>query len=81
MRAEELKQRLLLEGFRPSVFSIDGPLPAYEGLILEKTDTTWRIDHFERGVRRELESFNTEEQACERMYELLAAHFRSQQKE
>lgn len=76
MRAEELKQRLAAERFRSDVYSIDGPLPSYEGLILEKKGTRWKIDHFERGLRRELESFDTEEQACEKMYELLVKHFR-----
>jgi hypothetical protein len=76
VKAMDLKQRLAAEGFRSDVYCIDGPLPSYEGLILEKSGTMWRIEHFERGVRRELESFGTEERACERMYELLVEHFR-----
>jgi hypothetical protein len=76
MKATELKRRLAAEGFRKDVYGIDGSLPSYEGLILERTETGWKIDHFERGMRRELEAFSTEEQACQRMYELLIEHFR-----
>lgn len=75
MNGDDLKRRLVAEGFRSDVYSIDGPLPSYEGLILERTGTTWKVEYFERGIRRELASFSTEEQACERMYELLVEHF------
>ncbi len=75
MNADDLKRRLVTEGFRSDVYSIDGPLPSYEGLILQRTGTTWRIEHFDRGMRRVLASFSTEEEACERMYELLVEHF------
>lgn len=77
MNTKELKMRLAKEGFRPNLYSIDdSPLPGYEGLILERSAERWKIDHFERGMRRELESFSSEEKACQRMYELLQKHFR-----
>ena len=76
MNKTELKARLVKEGFDANAYCIDGPLPSYEGLILETAGAKWRIDHFERGIRRELESFASEQQACDRMYELLARHFR-----
>jgi len=71
----ELKARLRREGVSPDVYSIDGPLPAYEGLLLEESAGKWRILHFERGMRREMESYAGEEQACTRMYELLVEYF------
>lgn len=76
MNTTQLKARLASEGFKESAYGIDGSLPAFEGLILEQRGARWRIEHFERGIRRELESFASESQACERMYELLARHFR-----
>jgi hypothetical protein len=76
MTVSDLKARLVREGFRPDVYSINGQLPSYEGLILEGSGIRWKIDHFERGVRRELESLTSEEAACDRMYELLCKHFR-----
>lgn len=76
MTLQELKARLMKEAFRPGVYSIEGPLPAYEGLVLTKEGSQWKIEHYERGIRSELESFMSEERACDRMYELLAKHFR-----
>lgn len=76
MNKTELKARLVKEGFSANAYSIDGPLPSYEGLILETSGAGWRIEHFERGIRRELDSFTSEQQACDRMYELLVRHFR-----
>jgi hypothetical protein len=76
MTTAELKSKLASTGFKSNVYSIDGsPLPAYEGLILERSGERWKIDHFERGMRRELESFANESEACQRMYELLQEHF------
>jgi hypothetical protein len=72
----ELKRRLANEGFRPDVYGIDGSVPTYEGLVLERRGAQWTIEHFERGIRRELESFAGEEEACERMYQLLTEYFR-----
>lgn len=76
MNTSQLKARLQKEGFRPGTYSIGGPLPAHEGLILTNVGHKWKIEHFERGVRRELESFTDEDEACGRMYELLQEHFR-----
>ncbi|HYQ28862.1 MAG TPA: hypothetical protein VER04_16635 [Polyangiaceae bacterium] len=76
MKVQELKSRLKLEGFSSDLYSINnGPLPSYEGLILSRSNGQWKIEHFERGIRRELETFASEEQACDRMYELLMEHF------
>lgn len=72
----ELKERLRREGFRPDVYSLDGRLPAFEGLVLNERAGRWTIEHCERGMCRELESVGSEDTACERMYELLCAHFR-----
>jgi len=76
MNVAELRERLLREGFRRDVFSLDGTCPAFEGLVLNNDSGRWRIDHCERGMRREVALLDSEEEACERMYELLVAHFR-----
>ena len=76
MIRSELKARLVTEGFEPSSYSIDGPLPQFEGLVLEHTGKQWTIEHFERGMRRELARFDREEEACAHMYGLLLKHFR-----
>lgn len=76
MTLVELKERLQREGFRSEVYSLDGELPAFEGLVLKMRAGRWTIEHCERGMCRELETFGSEETACNHMYELLAAHFR-----
>ena len=76
MNMKELKARLKKEGFNENVYSFGESLPSYEGLILKHSNSRWRIQHFERGVQRELESYLDERQACKRMYELLLNNFR-----
>jgi hypothetical protein len=76
VNTSQLQARLRKEGFRPGTYSIGGALPVHEGLILTNVGQEWKIEHFERGVRRELESFTDEDEACRRMYELLQEHFR-----
>lgn len=75
MKVSQLKALLAAEGFDPGVYSIDGPLPEYEGLVLRQIGADWVIEHFERGERRELDSFTSEDEACRRMHELLSKHF------
>jgi hypothetical protein len=76
MNVAELKALLVAEGFDPAAYSIEGPLPAYEGLILHRIGDTWVIEHFERGMRRPLESPKSEDEACRRMHALMSKHFR-----
>lgn len=76
MNVTELKALLEAECFDPGIYSIDGPLPEYEGLILRRVEMAWVIEHFERGMRRQLDSFASEHEACHRMHELLSKHFR-----
>ena len=77
MKLHELELRLGKEDFNSDVYSIGGSsLPSYEGLVLQRSGGKWKIEHFERGVRRELGAFDGEEEACERMYELMTEHFK-----
>ncbi|MGQ0385076.1 MAG: hypothetical protein ACT4UP_10405 [Gammaproteobacteria bacterium] len=76
MDRSELKARLVAENFNTDACGIGGPLPPCEGLILEQVNGQWKIEHLERGMRRELARFDWEEDACNHMYELLSKHFR-----
>jgi hypothetical protein len=76
MTLKELGARLLAEGFRSDVYRLDGSAPPYEGLVLTSGPGWWKIEHCERGMRRELAMLPDEEAACSRMYELLTTHFR-----
>jgi hypothetical protein len=71
----DLKSRLVQEGFSSDVYCIGGQLPPYEGLVLEKISGAWKIDHYERGLRRELAPFSSEDEACKRMHELLVRYY------
>lgn len=75
MNVAELKALLAAEGFDPATYSIESPLPAYEGLILRRADEGWVIEHFERGMRRPLESWQSEDEACRSMHALMTSHF------
>lgn len=76
MNVLELKALLVAEGFDPAVYSINGSLPEYEGLILRRMGADWVIEHYERGVRRQLEVLTSEDEACRKMHTLLSKHFR-----
>ena len=75
MTRDELEARLVAEGFRTDVYGLDGSPPTYEGLSLARSGSRWAIDFVERGARRELESLDDEQRACDRMYELLCKHY------
>lgn len=76
MTSAELQVILQREGFRSDVYSVDGTTPSYEGLMLERTVEGWEVTHFERGMKRLLGFFQKEEDACQKMYELLSEYFR-----
>lgn len=76
MNTLDLAQRLHQEEFRPDVYSLDGHVPSYEGLILKREAEKWVIEYFERGSSRRLHSFVHEDEACAEMYRLLNLHFR-----
>jgi hypothetical protein len=71
----ELGERLRREGYRSDVYSLDGSLPTFEGLVLKQQAGQWTIEHCERGVCRELEVLGSEDSACDRMYTLLSNYF------
>ena len=77
MTRDELEARLVAEGFGDDVYGLDGSPPTYEGLSLARSGGRWVIDFVERGTRRVLESFDSEQDACDRMYELLCKHYRA----
>lgn len=76
MTLVEVRETLQREGFRADVYSLNGSAPAFEGLVLKEHVGQWVIEHCERGIFRELAVLDSEDAACERMYELLSEHFR-----
>jgi hypothetical protein len=71
MNRNDLEQRLQRERFRPDAYRLDGSPPANDGFVLGEVHGKWTVSYFERGLTRLLGEFTSEQQACERLYELL----------
>jgi hypothetical protein len=73
MNRKELKRTLDKEGISPRVYSLSGlagsPAIDDDRLILDKAekwrDEEWVVYYYERGQRRRVEYFETEDEACE----------------
>ncbi len=72
MTRTELAERLTQEGFRSSSQS-RGNAPSYEGLVLSNVHGNWLIQFFERGRSREIGRFVSEDEACNRFYEIVSS--------
>ncbi len=75
MTRDELKQRLGSEGFRDQLYFFDDETPDYDGYILRKVYDRWLIEYFERGIRTELGNYSSEEEACQRFYDILNSEY------
>jgi hypothetical protein len=74
MDFEALHQRLIREGFHKESFRVGGGMPD-EGYVLKRHAAGWLIEYCERGGCRDVESFSSEEAACDRMYALMLNSF------
>jgi hypothetical protein len=70
MKKSELKRKLIEQGVPRDMYSLDGGLPN-EALCLAKDERLWEVYYSERGIKRNLGQFETEEQACDTFYELI----------
>ncbi|WP_213610248.1 hypothetical protein [Pseudoalteromonas sp.] len=68
MNKKELLHLLKSEGFKKEGYSLEGS-SLFEGHCLDYRDGLWAVYYFERGIEFELEEFDIEEQACQRIYE------------
>lgn len=73
MTKKELQARLQTERFRDDTYTLDGTTPPYEGCMLVEAHGIWYVQYFERGETREIARFTSENEACERFYEMLDA--------
>jgi len=71
MNAADLDRLLKNGGIHPGSYSLDGTHPPYEGLVLTKQGDAWLIRHFEKGIWSDLEAFDTEPEACARLFTML----------
>lgn len=77
MKINELGSLLAQEGFSPSVYSLDGGMPGYEGYSLSRRGNEWLLEYYERGGRWPERTFSTEEEACLYVYKMLHKHFQN----
>lgn len=71
MNREELSNKLNIEGYEPSLYSLYGDLEADRIIIYENYDK-WEIFYLdERGVRHMLTICHSEEKACDYLYNCL----------
>jgi len=68
MTKSELEVLLVNENIPKHFYSLDGGLP-YDAWCLEKKRSGWEVYYTERGEKYQVESFDTEEEACERLYQ------------
>ena len=72
MNRIQLRELAQKEGIRDDAYSLDGGLPS-ERYVLELTKGGWHVYYSERGLRTGLQKFETEAEACERLFEMLLA--------
>lgn len=67
MNYVELKELLEKEKISNDIYSLKGGLPNERYCIAEKKDN-WEVYYSERGVKTDLRTFFTEEEACQHFY-------------
>jgi hypothetical protein len=70
MNRERLQEMARREGVRDDCYSLDGGLRS-EQYVLAIEDGRWSVYYSERGERRGLASFDTEDAACSDLFERL----------
>lgn len=67
----DLLQKLLdKEGIDPSAYSLDGGSP-FEAYVLEERAPSWTVYYSERGLRSGEVEFESEDEACSYLLELV----------
>jgi hypothetical protein len=68
MTKSELKELLVKDSIPKHFYSLDGSFP-YDAWCLSETPSGWEVYYTERGEKYQIENFNLEEDACERLYQ------------
>ena len=71
MNRKELRIKLKEANIKHWYYNIDGFGETDQRLCLEKKGEKWRVCFYERGIAREDGVFNTEEEACDYIFEML----------
>lgn len=70
MTKQELIQRLNQENIPPLSYSLDDGLPN-DKYCLGETYNGWEVYYSERGIKYDVKTFSSEEEACDYLYECL----------
>lgn len=70
MDRESLKALLDAEGVDPSAYSLDGGMP-FEAYVLERRPSDWAVYFSERGLRSGEVVFQSEDEACAHLLDLV----------
>ncbi|WP_387468265.1 hypothetical protein [Photorhabdus sp. RM323S] len=71
MNKEELRKRLKENKISSSYYSLEGGAPD-DRICLSYEDEYWLVYHAERGARSWVESFEKEEDACQRFWDYVS---------
>lgn len=70
MDRETLKALLDAEDVDPTAYSLDGGMP-FEAYVLERRSSEWAVYYSERGLRSSEVVFETEDDACAHLLDLV----------
>jgi len=70
MNRKPLAERLRLEGVPEDLYSLDGGLWG-DRFCIEQRGSVWYVYHSERGERYDETLFVSEDEACDRLYDIL----------
>lgn len=71
MKVEELRKKLQQEGVSDFLYNLDGIGRKDERFCLEKCNKNWNVYFCERGIKTTNEFFDSEEMACQFIFEQL----------
>lgn len=68
MNIDELRNELIRHRFKKHGYRLNvKPSSLFEGHCIEQVDEQWLVYYFERGQKFEIETFDSESIACERI--------------
>lgn len=67
MKRAELQQCLIDANVPKDLYSLNGGLPN-EALCLNKDGDVWEVYYSERGIKSQIEKFDSEDEACNYFY-------------
>jgi hypothetical protein len=73
MKKRELEESLIRNGIPKDMYCLDGGFPN-EAYCLSKGNQFWEVYYSEKGIKSGLKQFDSEDTACNYIYELISSH-------